>query len=227
LNLVGDFGGGGMLLAFGMVAALLEASRSGEGQVVDAAMVDGAASLMTMVHAFHAAGAWNEERGANILDTGAPYYEVYETADGKYFAVGGIEAKFYAELLEGLGLTDDPACSAQNDRMRWPAMKERFVEVFATKTRDEWNEVFDGTDACAAPVLSPWEAPLHPHNLARDTFVEVEGVVQPAPAPRFSRTPSSISRPPPFPGADTVSGLTEWGIDEGTVAALRQSGALS
>jgi alpha-methylacyl-CoA racemase len=227
LNLVGDFGGGGMLLAFGMVAALLEAARSGEGQVVDAAMVDGAASLMTMVYAFHAAGVWNEERGTNILDTGAPYYEVYETADGKYFAVGGIEAKFYAELLEGMGLADDPAFRAQNDRAQWPAMKERFAEVFATKTRDEWNEIFDGTDACAVPVLSPWEAPLHPHNQARDTFVDVEGVVQPAPAPRFSRTPSSISRPPPFPGADTVSGLTEWGIDEGTIAALRQTGALS
>jgi alpha-methylacyl-CoA racemase len=227
LNLVGDFGGGGMLLAFGMVAALLEAARSGEGQVVDAAMVDGAASLMTMIHAFHASGLWNDERGTNILDTGAPFYEVYETADGKYFAVGGIEPKFYAELLEGMGLADDPAFSAQNDRSRWPAMKERFAEVFRTKTRDEWNEIFDGTDACAVPVLSPWEAHQHPHNQARATFVEVEGVVQPAPAPRFSRTPSSISRPPPFPGADTVSGLAEWGIDEGTVAKLRETGALS
>ncbi|MGP0029636.1 MAG: CaiB/BaiF CoA transferase family protein [Acidimicrobiales bacterium] len=227
LNLVGDFGGGGMLLAFGMVAALLEAARSGEGQVVDAAMVDGAASLMTMIYAFHRFGIWNEDRGANMLDTGAPFYEVYETADGKYFAVGGIEAKFYAELLEGLGLADDPTLPDQNDREQWPAMKARFAAVFRTKTRDEWSAVFEGTDACGAPVLSPWEAHLHPHNVARGTFVEVDGVVQPGPAPRFSRTPSAVSRPPSPPGADTVSGLLEWGIDEGTIAKLRESGALS
>jgi alpha-methylacyl-CoA racemase len=227
LNLVGDFGGGGMMLAFGMVSALLEAARSGQGQVVDAAMVDGAASLMTMVHALHAVGAWKEERGVNVLDSGAPYYEVYETADGKYFAVGGIEAKFYAALVEGLGLSDDPAFSVQNDTSRWPAMKERLAEVFLTRTRDEWEHIFEGTDACAVPVLSPWEAHLNPHNQARSTFVEVEGVVQPGPAPRFSRTPSSISRPPPFPGADTVSALVEWGIDEERVATLRRKGALS
>jgi len=227
LNLVGDFGGGGMLLAFGMVAALLEAARSGEGQVVDAAMVDGAATLMTMMHAFHQYGMWNDERGANILDTGAPFYEVYETADGKYFAAGGIESQFYAALLKGMGLSDDASLPGQNDKEQWPAMKERFAAVFATKTRDEWTAIFDGTDACAVPVLSPWEAHLHPHNKARATFVEVEGRVQPAPAPRFSRTPSAISRPPSFPGADTVSGLVEWGIDEGTVAKLRETGALS
>jgi hypothetical protein len=139
LNLVGDFGGGGMLLAFGMVSALLEAARSGQGQVVDAAMVDGAATLMTMIHAFHASGMWNDERGANMLDTGAPFYEVYETADGKYFAVGGIEPQFYAELLEGMGLAGDPLFAKQNDKANWPAMKERFAAVFATKTRDEWD----------------------------------------------------------------------------------------
>jgi alpha-methylacyl-CoA racemase len=227
INLVGDFGGGGMLLAFGMVAALLEAARSGEGQVVDAAMVDGAATLMTMVHSFHDSGLWNEERGTNLLDTGAPFYEVYETADGKYFAAGGIETKFYAALLEGLGLADDESFPAQMDRAQWPAMKERFAAVFRTKTRDEWEAVFDGTDACAVPVLTPWEAHRHPHNAARSTFVEVAGVVQPAPSPRFSRTPSSISRPPSPPGADTVSGLREWGVDEGTVAKLRETGALS
>ena len=229
LNLIGDFGGGGMLLAFGMVSALLEAARSGEGQVVDAAMVDGAATLMTMIHAFHEFGLWNDDRGANMLDTGAPFYEVYETADGKYFALGGLESKFYAELLEGMGLADDPAFVAheQNDKSLWPGMKERFAAVIATKTRDEWAAIFDGTDACAVPVLSPWEAHLHPHNKARDTFVEVDGRMQPAPAPRFSRTPSSISKPPSFPGADTVSGLVEWGIDEGTVAKLRETGALS
>jgi alpha-methylacyl-CoA racemase len=227
LNLVGDFGGGGMLLAFGMVAALLEAARSGEGQVVDAAMVDGSASLMTIIHAFHRLGIWNEQRGANVLDTGAPFYEVYETADGKWMAAGGIEAQFYAELLRGLGLEGDPSLPEQMSRDDWPAMKERFALVFKTKTRDEWTAVFDGTDACVAPVLSPWEAHLHPHNIARSTFVEVEGVIQPAPAPRFSRTPSVISSPPSPPGADTVSGLVDWGVDEGLIAKLRQSGGLS
>jgi alpha-methylacyl-CoA racemase len=227
LNLVGDFGGGGMLLAFGMVAALLEATRSGQGQVVDAAMVDGTASLMTMIHSFHASGVWNDERGTNMLDTGAPFYEVYETADGKYYALGAIEPQFYAALLHGLGLSDDPLMSQQNNRDNWPAMKERIASVVASKTRDEWDAVFDGTDACAAPVLSAWEANLHPHNEARSTFVEVDGVVQPAPAPRFSRTPSVISQPPSLPGADTVSALLEWGIDEGTVAKLRETGALA
>ncbi|HVB92545.1 MAG TPA: CaiB/BaiF CoA-transferase family protein [Acidimicrobiales bacterium] len=227
LNLIGDFGGGGMLLAFGMVAALLEAVRSGEGQVVDAAMVDGAASLMTMIFSFHTFGIWNEERGANMLDTGAPFYEVYETADGKWMAVGGIEAKFYAELLEGLGLSGDATLPGQMDREQWPAMKKRFAEVFLTRTRDEWATTFDGTDACVAPVLSPWEAHEHPHNVARKTFVEVDGVVQPGPAPRFSRTPAAVSRPPSPPGADTVSGLLEWGVDETTIAKLQASGALS
>jgi alpha-methylacyl-CoA racemase len=227
LNLVGDFGGGGMLLAFGMVAALLESVRSGEGQVVDAAMVDGSASLMTMIYAFHTFGIWGDARGSNMLDTGAPFYEVYETSDGKYFACGGIEAKFYAELLAGLGLAGDDSLPEQMDREHWPAMKERFAAAFRTKTRDEWAAIFDGTDACAEPVLSPWEAHEHPHNVARSTFVEVDGVVQPAPAPRFSRTPSAVSRPPSPPGADTVSGLVEWGVDEGTIAKLRESGALS
>ena len=227
LNLVGDFGGGGMLLAFGMVAALLEAARSGKGQVVDAAMVDGAASLMTMIHSFHLGGMWNEQRGANMLDTGAPFYEVYETSDGKWMAAGGIERQFYAALLEGLGLADDETLPDQQSRADWPAMKERFAAVFKTKTRDEWSAIFDGTDACVAPVLSAWEAHEHPHNVARSTFIKVDGAVQPAPAPRFSRTPSAVSKPPSPPGADTVSGLVEWGVDEGVVAKLRESGALS
>ena len=224
LNLVGDFGGGGMLLAFGMVAALLESARSGEGQVVDAAMVDGAASLMTMIHAFHLFGIWNEERGSNMLDTGAPFYEVYETSDGKWMAAGGIEAQFYAALLDGLGLAGDETLPHQQSREDWPAMKERFAAIFKTKTRDEWCAVFDGTDACVAPVLSPWEAHEHPHNVARSTFIEVDGVVQPAPAPRFSKTPSAVSKPPSPPGADTISGLVEWGVDESVVAKLRESG---
>jgi alpha-methylacyl-CoA racemase len=227
LNLVGDFGGGGMLLAFGMVAALLESSRSGEGQVVDAAMVDGAATLMTMIHAFYRHGLWNDQRGANMLDTGAPFYEVYETADGQWMAVGGIEAQFYAELIRGLGLEGDAYLPGQMARDEWPAMKARFTEVFKTKTRDEWTAVFDGTDACVVPVLSPWEAHRHPHNVARSTFVEVDGAVQPGPSPRFSRTPSVISSPPSPPGADTVSGLVEWGVEEGAIAKLRESGALS
>ncbi len=227
LNLVGDFGGGGMLLAFGMLAALLEAARSGQGQVVDAAMVDGAATLMTMIHAFRSGGIWNESRGANMLDTGAPFYEVYETADGKWMAVGGIEAQFYAELVRGLGLADDPSLPQQNARDQWPAMKERFAAVFRTKTRDEWTAIFDGSDACVVPVLSAWEAHEHPHNEARRTFIEVEGRVQPAPSPRFSRTPSSVSKAPSLPGADTVSGLVDWGVPEDAVAKLRQSGALS
>ena len=227
LNLVGDFGGGGMLLAFGMVAALLEAARSGEGQVVDAAMVDGAASLMTMIHAFHRHGLWNDERGANMLDTGAPFYEVYETSDGKWMAVGGIEAQFYAELLRGLGLEGDSSFPSQMSRDQWPDMKARFAEIFKSKTRDEWSAVFDGTDACVVPVLSPWEAAQHPHNVARSTFVEVDGAVQPAPAPRFSRTPSAISKPPSPPGADTISALVEWGVAEDAVKKLRESRALS
>ncbi len=227
LNLVGDFGGGGMLLAFGLVAALLEASRSGEGQVVDAAMVDGAATLMTMIHAFHRHGLWNDSRGSNMLDTGAPFYEVYETADGQWMAVGGIEAQFYAELIRGLGLEGDPSVPRQMAREDWPVLKARFAETFKSKTRDEWTAVFDGTDACVVPVLSPWEAPSHPHNVARSTFVSVDGAVQPAPSPRFSRTPSSISSPPSPPGADTVSGLVEWGVSESDVAKLRESGALS
>src|ERR1700722_11056747 len=227
LNLVGDFGGGGMLLAFGMVAALLEAARSGEGQVVDAAMVDGAASLMTMIHAFRAHNLWNDERGSNMLDTGAPFYEVYETADGKWMAVGGIESQFYASLLDGLSLAGGASLPHQMSREEWPAMKERFAAIFRSKTRDEWTAIFDGTDACVAPVLSPWEAHEHPHNIARSTYIEVDGAVQPAPAPRFSRTPSAVSKPPSPPGADTVSGLVEWGVDESVVAKLRDSGALS
>jgi alpha-methylacyl-CoA racemase len=226
LNLVGDFGGGGMLLAFGVLAALVDARQSGQGQVVDAAMTDGSISLATMMFALRQLGTWSDERGTNMLDTGAPFYEVYETADGQYFAVGAIEPKFYAELLKGLGL-DGVDLPAQSDRDRWPEMKERFAATFRTKTRDEWAAVFDGTDACASPVLSPWEAHEHPHNQARGTFVEVDGLVQPGPAPRFSRTPSEISRPPSPAGADTEEGLAAWGVDTERIAALREAGAVS
>jgi len=225
LNLVGDFGGGGMVLAFGMCAALLHAQRTGQGQVVDAAMVDGAASLMTMTYAFRQLGLWTEDRGVNILDSGAPFYEVYDTADGRWFAVGAIEPQFYAELLAVLGI--DPAeLPAQNDRTRWPETKERFAAVFRTRTRDEWAEAFAGTDACGAPVLSPWEAHTHPHNAERGTFVEVEGIVQPAPVPRFSATPAAVHRPPPVAGQDTDEALLAWGVDEARLAALRRAGAV-
>jgi alpha-methylacyl-CoA racemase len=162
-----------------------------------------------------------------MLDTGAPFYEVYETSDGKWMAVGGIEAQFYAELIKGLGLEGDSSLPPQMSREQWPAMKARFGEIFKTKTRDEWSAIFDGTDACVVPVLSPWEANRHPHNVARSTFVEVGGAVQPAPSPRFSRTPSAISSPPSPPGADTISGLVEWGVSEDVVTKLRESGALS
>ena len=162
-----------------------------------------------------------------MLDTGAPFYEVYETSDGKWMAVGGIEAQFYAELIKGLGLEGDASLPHQMARDEWSALKARFGEIFKSKTRDEWSAIFDGTDACVVPVLSPWEAHLHPHNVARSTFVEVEGAVQPAPAPRFSRTPSAISKPPSPPGADTISGLVEWGVSEDAVTKLRESGALS
>jgi alpha-methylacyl-CoA racemase len=226
LNLVGDFGGGGMLLAFGVVCALLEAQRSGEGQVVDAAMVDGAAVLMTMFHAFTAMGVWNAERGTNLLDTGAWFYEVYETADHKYVSVGALEKQFYEQLITITGLADTEL-PRQNDQSTWPAMKERMAEVFRTKTRDEWCELLEGTDACFAPVLSLAEAPAHPHNVARGTFVERNGVTQPAPAPRFSRTPGAIARPPAFPGQHTDEALTEWGLDAARVAELRAAGAIA
>jgi alpha-methylacyl-CoA racemase len=225
LNLVGDFGGGGMMLAFGVVAAILEARRSGEGQVVDAAMVDGAASLMTMTYAFRQGGMWSDDRGVNMLDTGAPFYEVYETADGKWFAVGAIERQFYAELIRLTGL-DQEDLPDQMDRAQWPAMKERFAAVFRTRTRDVWSEIFAGTDGCGAPVLSPWEAHEHPHNQYRGTFVEVEGVVQPGPAPRFSRTPGAVQRPAPVAGQDTDEALKAWGIDDARVTSLRQRKAI-
>jgi alpha-methylacyl-CoA racemase len=227
INLIGDFGGGGMLLAFGVATALVEAQRSGKGQVVDAAMVDGAAVLMTMIHAFRAMGIWEDTRGNNLLDTGAYFYEVYETKDGKYVSIGSLERQFYDVLLDKLGLTDDPTMPRQHDKAEWPATKQRFTEIFLSKTRDEWCEIFEGTDACFAPVLSMSEAPEHPHNQQRGTFVERNGVVQPSPAPRFSRTPAEIQRPPAFPGQHTDEVLTDWGFDADDVAKLRASGAIA
>ncbi|MFI5892008.1 CaiB/BaiF CoA transferase family protein [Actinoplanes sp. NPDC051513] len=200
LNLIGDFAGGGMLLALGILAALLERERSGCGQVVDAAMVDGSALLMAFVHGMIAGGSWPFPRGSNLLDGGAPYYDTYETADGGFVAVGALEPAFYAALLDGLGLSS-ARLPDQLDRDGWPVLRARFAEVFATRTRDEWTAVFAGADACVAPVLSPAEAPAHPHNQARKTFVDVDGLTQPAPAPRFARTPPDT---PAGPAAVTV-----------------------
>lgn len=226
LNLVGDFGGGGMYLAFGMVCAILEARGSGKGQVVDAAMVDGAASLMTFFHGFRAMGIWNDERGTNMLDTGAHYYDVYECSDGLYISIGSIEPQFYALLRETLGL-DDPKWDAQMSRSEWPGLKEDLTTIFKGKSRDEWCAVMEHTDICFAPVLSMAEAPEHPHNVARGTFTHVAGVVQPRPAPRFSRTDSEIQRPPAHAGQHTDEVLADYGFGADELAVLRESGAIA
>jgi alpha-methylacyl-CoA racemase len=226
LNLIGDYGGGGMLLAFGVVCGVLEAERSGQGQVVDTAMVDGAAVLMTMTHALRAMGIWNDERGTNMLDTGAHFYNVYETADGKYVSVGSIEPQFYAELLRLTGLEGEEL-PWQHDRQQWPALKERLAAIFKTKTRDEWSALMEGTDVCFAPVLSIPEAIEHAHNVDRRTFVEVAGIRQPGPAPRFSRTEPEISSPPPHAGQHTDEILAAAGFDPDRVAKLREAGAIA
>jgi alpha-methylacyl-CoA racemase len=226
LNLVGDYGGGGMLLAFGVVCGVLEAQRSGQGQVVDAAMVDGAAVLMTMTHALRAMGIWNDERGTNMLDTGAHFYNVYETADGEYVSIGSIEPQFYAELLRLTGLEGEEL-PWQHDRQQWPALKERLAAIFKTKTRDEWSALMERTDVCFAPVLSIPEAIEHPHNVDRHTFVEVGGIRQPGPAPRFSRTAPEIASPPPHAGQHTDEILAAAGFDADRVAKLREAGAIA
>jgi alpha-methylacyl-CoA racemase len=211
LNLVGDFGGGGMLLAFGVTSALLEARRSGKGQVVDAAMVDGASLLAAMFSGFLASKNWSEERGTNILDTGAPWYDVYETKDGKYVSIGAIEGKFYGELLSRLELDREPLPS-QHDRARWPEMHKRFTDLFLTKTREEWCAVFAGSDACFAPVLSLSEARRHAHAVERHSFITSKEVPQPSPAPRFSRTPGGVRRAPPERGEGGSEALRDWGF---------------
>lgn len=223
LNLVADGGGGAMLLALGVLAGLLEARGSGQGQVVDAAMTDGAALLMSMMYTLKAMGQWQPERGSNLLDGGAHFYDTYECRDGKWLSVGAIEPQFYALLLEKTGITD-PEFQQQWDRSRWPRLKEKLAQVMATRTRDEWCEIFDGTDACVAPVLDMDEAPRHPHNRSRHTFTEVAGVVQPAAAPRFSRTPPA--RPAPPQTASDPQALLDWGFNEGELAALREQGLL-
>jgi alpha-methylacyl-CoA racemase len=226
LNLIGDFGGGALYLALGIVGGLLEAQKSGKGQVVDAAMVDGAASLMTAIYGMRGAGLWSDQRGENLLDTGAHYYEVYETSDGKHVAIGSIEAKFYDELLRLSGLKGEEL-PRQNDRSSWPAMKERLKALFRTKTRDEWCRIMEGSDICFAPVLSMDEAPQHPHNRQRGTFVEQDGVIQPAPAPRFSRTPSAIQGAPANAGEHTETALRDWGFSASDLEKLRACGAIA
>jgi alpha-methylacyl-CoA racemase len=225
LNLVGDFGGGALYLALGVVAALLEAQKSGKGQVVDAAMVDGASSLMTAIYGIKAAGMWTNNRGENLLDTGAHFYEVYETSDGKFVSIGSIEAKFYEELLDLSGLKGQELPN-QMDRTAWPALKQQLAKIFKSKTRDEWCKIMEGSDVCFAPVLSMEEAPNHPHNRHRDTFVEVEGVVQPGPAPRFSRTPGKVQRPPASPGEHSEEALRDWGFSSVELEKLRVQGAI-
>jgi alpha-methylacyl-CoA racemase len=224
LNLVGDFGGGGMLLAFGMVTGLLEAQRSGKGQVVDVAMTDGAALLFGGIAGLHGSGYWTDERGTNLLDSGAHFYDVYETSDGKYVSIGSIEPQFYAILLDKLGLAgaDLPA---QMDRSAWPALKERLTALFKSKTRDEWCRVMEGTDICFAPVLGIAEAPEHPHNQARNAYLNVEGAWQPAPAPRFSRTPPAMQGAAPERGAQTDEVLAHVGYSPREIEALRKAGA--
>lgn len=221
LNLVGDFGGGGMLLAFGMVCALLEAQRSGKGQVVDAAMTDGAALLMAMMYGFHAGGMWKTDKGTNLLDGGAHFYDTYETADGKYVAVGAIEPKFYNEMLARAGLDEVPEFKAQMNQRQWPALKTRLAEAIRRKSRDEWTEIMEGSDACFMPILDMDEAPEHPHNRERGTFTEIDGVIQPAPAPRFSRTPPQVQGPPPKVGEHSEVALQAWGFSDTEVAELR------
>lgn len=218
LNLVGDFGGGSLYLAMGLLAALFERQRSGKGQVVDAAMVDGAASLMSLFYGMKASGLWQDQRGVNVLDTGAPWYGTYECKDGLYVSIGSIEGKFYAELIEKLGL-DPNALPKQHDRRRWGELHAAFAATFRTRTRAEWCAVMEGTDICFAPVLSLEEAPKHPHMAARGTFVEANGVTQPAPAPRFSRTPGQVSKPAPKRGEGGREALAEWGVEDAGMAA--------
>ena len=225
LNLVGDFGGGALYLAFGLLAGVIHARGTGQGQVIDCAMSDGAASLMAMFYGFKAAGAWSDTRRSNLLDGGAHFYDTYQCADGEWIAIGSIEPQFYALLLEKTGI-DDPAFKAQMDRTQWPSLHEKLAAAIAGKTRDEWCEIMAGTDVCFGPVLSLDEAPRHAHNVARQTFVEIDGVIQPAPAPRFSATPGAIAGPPPAIGAHNRTALESWGFSAGDIGALEGAGAI-
>jgi alpha-methylacyl-CoA racemase len=225
VNYLADFGGGGLLLAFGMVTALLERSKSGRGQVVDAAMIDGVSLLSAAIFGAVSSGFWHIDPGTNMLDSGSHFYDVYATADGKWVSVGAIEPQFYTKFLELIGLEGEDL-SGQMDQSRWPELKKRVASIFESKTRDEWCELMEGHEVCFAPVLTFEEAPEHPHNKQRSTFVEYEGTMQPAPAPRFSRTPAAISRVPSAPGADTDEVLADWGVAADEIERLRGVGAL-
>lgn len=225
LNLVGDFGGGGVYLALGLVAGLLEVQKSGQGQVIDISMTDGAASLMTGIYGLRAAGKWTDNRGENVLDGGAPYYHVYETLDGGYVAIASIEPKFYAELLRRIDQEGEELPS-RDDQSQWSLLTERLASIFRTKTREMWCRILEGSDVCFAPVLNMQEAPKHRHNIERKTFMEVEGVVQPAPTPRFSRTPSEIQRSPAQPGEHTHEALYDWGFSPAELEELHECGAI-
>ena len=225
LSMIGDFGGGGMLLAMGLLAALVERTRSGAGQVVDAAMIEGAALLATPFFGFRQTGVWSAERGTNIVDSGAPFYDAYETKDGRWLTVAAMEPKFYAALLDLLGIAD-AALPDQLDQQRWPEMKEAFAAAIRTRTRDEWVAAAEGVEACVAAVLDADEVADDPHLAARGSFVRHHDIVQPAPAPRFSRTPAALSRKPPLPGEHTAEGLADWGFDDEAITALQASGAI-
>ena len=231
INMVGDFGGGGMMLAFGMVSALLNVARGGAGerggQLIDCAMTDGTATLMGMIHGMRNMGVWSEEPGTNVLDTGAHFYDTYETADGKYVSIGAIEPQFYAELRRLAGLEDDPAFDAQHNRAQWPALKDKMTALFKTKTRAEWDAIMEHSDVCYAPVLTMSEAARHPHNIARGTFVEVAGDTQPGPAPRYSGTRTATPAPAPLPGDDTDAVLESLGMNETDRTALRDAGTVA
>jgi alpha-methylacyl-CoA racemase len=228
LNYVADFGGGGMLLVVGILAALWERERSGAGQVIDASMVDGSALITSILHTLRGAGLWDERRGRNLFDGSAPFYAAYECSDGRFIAVGALEPQFWAELLDGLGLPDAAELvQRQHDRDTWPEVQTRLAAIFKTRTRDEWAAHFADSDACVTPVLGPFEAHEHPHNAARGTFVEVDGQEpQPGPAPRFSRTPGRIASPSPVPGQHTDEALREWGLTAEEIALLRTDGAV-
>jgi len=225
LNLIGDFGGGGLMLAFGIVCGILEARQSGKGQIIDAAMTDGSAVLMAMIYGLKAAGRWTNSKGTNLLDGGAHFYDTYQCADGRWVAIGSIEPQFYKLLLEKTSITDMDFRS-QMDQSKWPQLKAKLAEVIKTKTRDQWCALMEGTDVCFAPVLDMDEAPLHPHNRERQTFVEIDGVIQPAPAPRFSRTQPEIQSSSSIVGENTKEVLIEWGLSAGEIARLEASGAI-
>ncbi|BAV63112.1 CaiB/BaiF CoA transferase family protein [Sphingobium cloacae] len=227
LNLFGDFGGGGMMLAFGMVSAILQARATGNGQVVDCAMVDGASTLMAMIWRFRAEGRWNDERGTNFLDGGAHYYDSFETADGKYVSIAAVEPQFYALLREKLGLLSDEEFDAQNDKARWPYLKAKLEAIFKSRTRAQWCDVFEGTDACFAPVLSMAEAAGHSHLAQRETLVDIDGIVQPAPSPRFDGTPAATPIPAPIPGAHSRAVLESIGYSQEQIADLVAQGTIA